>query len=121
MAGEIVLELLLESRVPGVIHQPPADQMLAQPVDGVFLLPGLDLGVAPVAGRVVARRVRADAIRDGLDERRPLPLARALEGIAQDLAHREEIVAVHAHARGRRTPALSPRGSATPSAATWER
>jgi hypothetical protein len=69
-----------------------------QPVDRVAEREFLVVVLRPVARRVVAGRVRGGAVRHVLDQRRTAAGARTLGGPLRDRVHREEVVAVHAHA-----------------------
>src|ERR1700712_3183743 len=53
----------------------------------------------PVDVRIVRRRVRANAVRDHLDQRRAFAASRALDRAARDSVNRQRIVAVAAHGR----------------------
>ena len=71
------------------------DQVLLHPGDGVLELPGLQLGRQPVPGRVVGGGVRAHPVGEGLDQRRALPLAGGLQGLAGHGQAGQHVVAVH--------------------------
>ena len=62
--------------------------------DRVLELPVLEVVGEPVAGRVVGRGVRAHPVGVGLDERRALAVAGALQGGLRDGVRREHVVAV---------------------------
>src|SRR4051794_35164831 len=90
----LVLDLL-GGRV--VEHAEPAEIRVVA-ADALVALLLLDAVEIDVGARIVGRRVRRGAVRDGLDERRPASFARALDRFARRLEDREHVAAVDAHA-----------------------
>src|SRR4051812_4129193 len=74
--GDLGVELLLERRVLLVFEEASPDEVAAKARERIALHPDIDLGLGAVAGGVVARRVRADAVGQGLDERRSAAASR---------------------------------------------
>src|SRR5439155_12777235 len=70
------------------------DQMLRQALDRVAIGPTLPFVFGTVAGRVVARRMRRDAIGEQLDQGRAMIGARPFGGPFRRAVHGEKIVAV---------------------------
>src|SRR5262249_9137293 len=96
--GDFVLDLLAQRGGLLGVEQPGGLEVLLEARQGVALLPVVHLLGGHVALRVVGGRVAAHAERARLDQRRPVALARALDGLERRLAHREEVVAVHDYA-----------------------
>ncbi len=72
------------------------DEVAAEAGLRVALHPRLDLFLAAVARRIVARGVGADAVREGLDVRGAEAGPRARHGVRDDAVEREDVVAVDA-------------------------
>ena len=88
---EVVEELLVDQAV--------AAQVDLEPLDRVLELPVLELVVEAVARRVVGRGVRTHPVGVGLDERRAVAVAGALQRGLRDGVRRQHVVAVDADAR----------------------
>ena len=89
--GDLGVNLLLEALLQEVLLL----EVLAEAREGILLLPGLDLLLGAVLGRVVGGRVDSQAIRHALDEGRPAAAARALDRLAAGRIDRQHVVAVH--------------------------
>ena len=99
--AQVVAELvglLLDAGDEVVVDQAVAAQVDLEPRDRVLELPVLDVVVEPVAGRVVGRGVGTHPVGVGLDERRALAVAGALQRGLRDDVRREDVVAVDADA-----------------------
>ena len=99
--AQVVAELvglLLDAGDELVVDQAVAAEVDLEPGDRVLELPVLDVVVEPVAGRVVGRGVRTHPVGVGLDERRALAVAGALQRGLRDGVRREDVVAVDADA-----------------------
>src|SRR3954447_4337579 len=81
-----------------VEHAEPAEVRVVA-ADALVALLLLDAVEIDVGARIVGRRMRGSAVRDGLDERRPASLARALDRFARRLVHSEHVAAFDAHPR----------------------
>src|SRR5262245_33894887 len=79
--------------------KPTLREVTPHALDGVACRPRFDRLALTVSIRIVARRVTAHPIGDGLDERRPLAPLAALDGLPGGRNDREEVVAVDANAR----------------------
>ncbi len=89
-----------------------ADQVLLQPRHRVAEREMLPVVGRPVARRIVRGRVRARAVGDPFDQRRPEVAPRALGGPARGREHGEEVVAVHAQRRDAGADAARGKGRA---------
>ena len=87
-----------ELLVVGVAPERVLREIAAHALDRIARRPGLERLALAVALRIVARRVAAHAVGDGLDQRRPLAAHAALDGLLRGRDDREQVVAVHAHA-----------------------
>src|SRR5712691_5518333 len=81
-----------------VVEQARSPKVPLVAPDTLVLLLLLDTLEVDVRLMVVGSRVRRNAVRDRLDERRPAAVARAGDGIACRLVHRQDVGAVDAHA-----------------------
>src|SRR5512134_379303 len=86
-------------RLQGLVEKALSLEEVAESTDGVFPPPRLDVVRGPVARRVVGRRVRAQSVRQRLDQRRPLPRPGTLQGVARRPDDRKDVVSVHPDAR----------------------
>src|SRR5512132_50453 len=93
------LRLLVARPDERVVDRAGVKQVRSVAVDRVALTPGGDLLLVAVAGGVVGGRVRADAVRDRLDERGALARSGAIDRVPRDGVHRQDVVAVDAHSR----------------------
>src|SRR5260370_25630475 len=64
-------DLRVDARLEAVLEEVPFPQVGGEARERVLLLPHLHLFVGAVLGRVVGRRVDAEAVRDALDQRWP--------------------------------------------------
>src|SRR6266850_1145675 len=78
--------------------QSPALQARAHQVQRVALLPLLDLALVAIAGGVVRRAVRADAVGLALDQRGSAAVARAIDRLLDGEIDGDGVVAVDLHA-----------------------
>ena len=92
-----VVRLLVAAGDEGLVDLAELLEVAAQAQDRVLLRPLLLLRGGTVAGGVVAGGVRGHAVGEGLDEDRPLPRARRVQGGAHGTEHGQDVVAVHAH------------------------
>ncbi len=93
--GRLRLDLGLEL----VAEDAEAAEIALVPAEALVLLLLLDALEIDVRARIVGGRVRRGAIRHRLDERRPFPCTRALDGFARRLVHRQHVPAVDPRAR----------------------
>src|SRR6267143_6091719 len=80
--GNLVSDVLFEPRVASFVPPSRAFQISPEPGDRVARAPERHLGFVAVPRGIVARRMRADAIRDGLDQCGPEPLPRVPRRVA---------------------------------------
>lgn len=78
----------------GLVEQAAPGQLALQQPDRVVLAPGLDLGVAAVAGRVIGVGVGVDAVGDRLDQGGAAARAGVAYGVGEHLVHGGGVVAV---------------------------
>src|SRR5918994_4463583 len=88
------LRLVVARADERVVDRAGAQRVRSVAVDRVALAPGGDLLLVPVAGGVVGGRVRADAVRDRLDQRGALARSGAFDRVPRDGVHRQDVVAV---------------------------
>src|SRR4249920_1043813 len=93
------LRLVVARADERVIDRAGVQKVRSVAVDRVPLAPGRDLGLVPVAGRVVGGRVRADAVRDRLDQRGALARSGTFDRVPRDGVHRQDVVAVDPNPR----------------------
>src|SRR5580658_10964415 len=96
---ELARKLCVERGVRRIRQLPETGQVTPKPVHGIFGGPRLLFPRSPITGRIVARRVRAHAIGDRLDECGTFARPRPLDRPAEDPVEREKIIAIHPHAR----------------------
>ena len=77
----------------------PPDQMILQADNRIAQWPGIGFGLRPVGGWIIGRGVRADAIGDIFDQRRPEIAPRALDRPLRDGIDGEVVVAVDTQRR----------------------
>src|SRR3990172_4298025 len=80
-APDLRVDLGLQLGVDLLVHQPLLLDVAAEARQRLLGLPRLHLVLAPALRRVVGRRVHREPVGDGLDERRPLALPCALDGL----------------------------------------
>src|ERR1044071_4235983 len=93
--GDLLVHLLVYGRVEQLLLL----QIDTEARERVLLLPGLDLFLRAVLGRVVSRGVHAQAIGDAFDQRRPISRPSPVHRLAARRVHGEHVVAVHLDAR----------------------
>src|SRR3990172_8074677 len=87
---------LLRDRGFGLVGEHPfLLEIGGEPADGGFPSPRLDLFLGPVMRRIVGGGVGAHPVGQRLDQGRPLPRSRPLQGIAGHPDDRQDVVAVH--------------------------
>src|ERR671919_537193 len=96
--GGQVLPLRLGLEEHRLVGDPRRLQKHPEPLDGIELLPRLDVLLGAVSGGVVGGGVWPDPVGDGLDERGLVLGASPLHGLAGHPVHGEDIVPVDAHA-----------------------
>src|SRR5207302_3260903 len=96
--GDLVADLLFEASFPPLV--PPSGMLEVPPEssDRIAGPPRRDLRFVAVSSRVIARRVRSEAVRHGLDHGRPMAFAGACGRVAGRPVDREGVHAVYADA-----------------------
>ena len=94
--GDFRHERFFEGRILGVIEESSKKQMPSQSYDGIAQSPLVNFVLRTIARGIVARRMRAHAIRERLDERRTMSLSRAGNGVTHRSVEGKYVVAIDA-------------------------
>ena len=96
--GDLVADLLFEASFPPLVPPSGMLEVLPESGDRIAGPPRRDLRFVAVSSRVIARGVRSEAVRHGLDHGRPLALAGASGRVAGRSVDREGVHAIDADA-----------------------